>query len=304
MRERTDHTPLDGAIAAIASQQHGVISSLQLVTLGLTRSAVANRVRAGRLHPVHRGVYAVGHRLLSLRGCWMGAVLACGDRAVLSHRSAARLHGLLLGTGSAAIDVTSPTRAGRKRQGIKVHAGASLTGADVTEEDGIPCTSVPRTLLDLAEAGSSRELERAVERAVTLRIFDLIAIQEALARSSGRRGAPRLQRAVERYRPAPTWSELERAFLEICRRARLPLPEVNVPIDLYVVDFLWRELGLIVETDGHETHSSRMAKERDNRRDRRLRNLGWRVERFSWREVMYEPMAVEAELRQLLSAAA
>src|SRR4051794_18289572 len=150
----TDHTPRDAAIAALANRQHGVIALYQLVPLGLTKSAVAERVRRGRLHPVHRGVYAVGHALLTLKARWMAAVLACGEGAVLSHRSAAELLGLLKGSVWRAADVTTPTRAGRKRAGIDVHAGQTAT--DATTVDGIPCTAVPRTLLDLAETTSVR----------------------------------------------------------------------------------------------------------------------------------------------------
>ena len=295
----TDHTPLDLAIAQIATSQHGVISLLQLVALGLTKNAVTERVRAGRLHRVHRGVYAVGHAVLSSKGRWMAAVLACGEGAVLSYRSAASLHGLHRGPGRSVIDVTSPTRAGRKRNGIAVHAG-SLAERDKTEVDGIPVTAVPRTLLDLAELGP---VDRAVERAVTLQTFDLIAIRELLERSNGRRGAPRLRRAIAQYDDAPTRSELERAFLALIRRAGLPRPEVNVLVDVYEVDFLWRAQRLIVETDGHETHGTRAAIERDHKRDRRLRMLGWRVERFTWREVMHEPEAVAEALERMLSAA-
>jgi very-short-patch-repair endonuclease len=144
----------------------------------------------------------------------------------------------------------------------------------------------------------------AVASIVTLRLFDLTAINELLARSDGRRGAPRLMRAIAAYDDAPTRNDLERAFLELCLKAGLPRPEVNVPIDIYEVDFLWRAHRLIVETDGLEAHGTRAAIERDHKRDRRLRMLGWRVERFTWREVMHEPEAVAQALAQMLSAAA
>jgi very-short-patch-repair endonuclease/predicted transcriptional regulator of viral defense system len=300
----TDHTPLDRAIAALAARQHGVVALYQLVRLGLMKNAVAERVKAGRLHPVHRGVYAVGHELLTIKGRYMAAVLACGEGSVLSYRAAADLLGLVRGGAWRAIDVTSPTRAGRKRAGIAVHAARTLAPVDVTAVDRIPCTAVPRTLLDLAEATTKRELQRAIERAVTLQLFDLMAIDELLSRSNGRRGTPRLRQAIAAYDDAPTRSELERAFLEICLRASLPRPEVNARVDLYEVDFLWRAQKLIVETDGLETHGTRSAIERDHRRDRRLRSLSWRVERFTWREVMHEPGGVARELRTLLSAAA
>jgi very-short-patch-repair endonuclease len=300
----TDHTPLDAAIARLAARQHGVVALYQLVPLGLTKNAVNERVRAGRLHPIHRGVYAVGHRLLSIKGRYMAATLACGAGALLSHRSAADLQGLWRTTTWRGVDVTSPTRAGRKRAGIAVHGAKRLAPADRTVLDRIPCTAVPRTLLDLAEAASARELQRAVERAVTLKLFDLTAVNELLTRSTGRRGTTKLERAIAAYDDAPTRNELERTLLEICLGAGLPRPEVNAPVDIYEVDFLWRAQRLIVETDGLETHGSRLAIERDHRRDRRLRKLEWRVERFTWREVMHEPDYVARELRDWLSAAA
>jgi very-short-patch-repair endonuclease len=300
----TNHTPLDAAIASVAARQHGVVALYQLIQIGLKAEAVRKRVQAGRLHPIHRGVYAVGHKLLTIKGRYMAATLACGEGALLSHRSAGDLHGLLNARTWRAIDVATPTRAGRRRDGIAVHDGKRLTPVDCARVDGIPVTAVPRTLLDLAEATTQRELQRAIERAVTLKLFDLTAIDELLSRSNGRRGAHKLQKAIAAYDDAPTRNELERALLEICVAANLPRPEVNARVDLYEVDFLWRAQRLIVETDGFETHGTRMAIERDHRRDRRLRKLGWRVERFTWREVMHEPEHVAAELRDWLSAAA
>lgn len=301
MSPTSGHTPLDVEIARLASRQHGVVALCQLETAGLTASAVAKRVEAGRLHPVHRGVYAVGHRVLTLEGHWMAAVLACGEGAVLSYASAAQLWGLIRRGGSR-IHVTSPRRAGRTRKKITVHAG-KLTPQDVTAVDRIPCTSVPRTLLDLAEASPREVLTRAIERAVELDLFDLIAIRELTSRSNGRRGTRPLMNALALYDDAPTKSELERAFLELCKRFGIPRPEVNAPIDEYVVDFLWRQARLIIETDGDD-HFTKRGTAKDHKRDRRLRNLGWRVERFTWVEVVHEPHAVAKELHQLLSAAA
>jgi predicted transcriptional regulator of viral defense system len=233
----TDPTPIDVDIATLASRQHGVVALYQLNRLGLTKNAVGERVKAGRLHPIHRGVYAVGHRLVPREGRWMAAVLACGDGAVLSHASAAHLLGLLRGSG-ARIHVTSPTRAGRKRETITVHRGDTLAPQDTTSVARIPCTAVPRTLLDLAETSPQQVLTAAIEAAVKRELFDLTAIKQLLARSNGRRGAPLLQQAIALYDDAPTRSELERAFLALCKRYGIPRPEVNVPLDAYVVDFL------------------------------------------------------------------
>src|SRR4051812_10223514 len=302
----TSHTPLDVPLARLATKQHGVVAVWQLHRLGLTTDGVAKRMQAGRLHRIHRGVYAVGHRMLTTHGHWMAAVLACGEGAVLSCRDSAELWGLRRRSGRSYVDVTTPRRGGRTRRGIRVHSGANLHPDDVTTHDGIPCTTVARTLLDLAEVVDRNGLQRAVERAEALRLFDLAAITALLARSNGRRGAPALRSAIARYEDTVTRSELEDAVLAICADAHLPRPKVNAWLpELNVeVDFMWPDHRLIVETDGHEHHGTRMAIERDHRRDRRLRALGWLVERFTWREITHEPRAVEAALRELLSAAA
>src|SRR4051812_26745009 len=306
MLDETDHTPLDVAIARLATRQHGVVSLTQLCRLGLEDSTVRMRIAAGRLHRIHRGVYAVGHRVLSTEGHWMAAVLACGEGAVLSYQDAAELWAMRRRSGRTYIDVTAPRRGGRRRPRIRVHSGATLHPADVTTHRGIPCTSPARTLLDLAEVLDRNALQRAVERAEALRIFDLVAIDELLARSNGRRGAPALRAAIARYRDTVTRSDIEDALLAICANANLARPGVNVwrPELNIEVDFMWPDRRLIVEADGHETHGTRAAIERDHRRDRRLRALGWRVERFTWHEITHEPDAVAAALSQLLAAAA
>jgi len=161
---------VERAIAAIAGRQHNVVALEQLRSLGLSASTVRGRVASGRLHRVHPGVFAVGHANLTCKGRWMAAVLSCGARAVLSHRSAAALWGLRP-DNRAASDVSSHGRAGRQRAGIVAHRAAGLTPADMTAIDGIRCTSLARTLLDLAEHVSGRELERAIDRAEVLRLL-------------------------------------------------------------------------------------------------------------------------------------
>jgi Transcriptional regulator, AbiEi antitoxin/Protein of unknown function (DUF559) len=282
------------AIARLAERQHGVVSLPQLQSLGLGKAAVSRRTQAGRLTRIHRGVYAVGHGRLTGQGRWMAAVLAYGDGAVLSHRSAAALHGIRP-TSRRNIDVTVPSPSARPRPGIDVHRSATLTPADVTVVDGIPCTSVARTLLDLGEVVDERGVEKAVDQADVLRLFDLRAVEEVLSRADGRRGAPVLRRVLAEYDgPTLTDEELEERFFAICRESGLPKPAVNVWITLddgiaYKADFLWRGEGLIVETDGWASHGTRRAFEHDRRRDRRLRLAGWEVVRFTWRDVEREP---------------
>jgi predicted transcriptional regulator of viral defense system len=282
------------AIARLAERQHGVVSLAQLQLLGLSKAAVSKRSQSGRLTRIHRGVYAVGHARLTGRGRWMAAVLAYGPRSVLSHRSAAALHGIRP-TQRRNTDVTLPSPSATSRPGIDVHRSTTLTDADVTTVDGIPCTSVARTLLDLAEVVDERGVEKAIDQAEVLRVFDLREVEEVLERAGGRRGASVVRRLVADYRgPTLTDEELEEGFLALCRQASLPSPAVNEWITLddgiaYKADFLWRAERLIVETDGWGSHRTRRAFESDRRRDRCLRLAGWDVIRFTWRDVEWEP---------------
>jgi very-short-patch-repair endonuclease len=290
----------------LAERQHGVVSLSQLNALGLGKAAVAKRAANGRLHRVHRGVYAVGHARLTLPGRWMAAVLACGQKAVLSHRSAAGLWGLRP-DNRANTDVSLPSRSARPRPGIDVHRSVTLTPADRTVKDGIPCTTLARTLLDLAEVDSPRGVERAIEQAEVLRLFDLRAVEEVIARANGRRGAAVLTAVLARLEePALTDTELEERFLTLCRAASLPSPEVNewLVIDdepAIKADFLWREKRLVVETDGWESHGTRQAFERDRRRDERLKLAGYEPLRFTRRRIIAEPGGVMRTVAELLA---
>jgi very-short-patch-repair endonuclease len=228
----------------------------------------------------------------------MGAVLACGPGAALSHRDAAALHGLRP-DNRARFDVTSPRRSGRALAGIDTHRGGKLTPADLTTVRAIPSTAVPRTLLDLAEIVNQRQVERAIDRAETLGVFDLTAIQELLDRSHGRRGAQVLRRALAEE-PAFTRNDLEELMYAICRRAGVARPETNYWIDGYEADFAWPGHRLIAETDGRATHGTRHAFEHDRLRDRRLTIAGWRVVRFTWRQLRDDPDEAAATLRTLL----
>jgi predicted transcriptional regulator of viral defense system len=299
-----DEPPRDVAIGRLAERQHGVVSLAQLQLAGLSKDAVGKRVATGRLTRIHRGVYGVGHGRLTKRGHWMAAVLAYGPKPVLSHRSAAALHGIRP-DNRPKIDVTLPSPSARSRPGIDVHRSTTLEAADLTTIDGIPCTSLARTLLDLADVVDERAVEKAVNQAEVLRIFDLRAVDEVLSRAAGRRGAAVLRRVLANYDgPTLTDRELEERFLALCRRASVPRPEVNGWISLddgiaYKVDFLWRAERLGIETDGWGSHGTRQAFEHDRRRDRRLTLAGWDVVRFTWRDVEREPAEVIATLTSL-----
>ncbi|MGH2840833.1 MAG: DUF559 domain-containing protein [Solirubrobacteraceae bacterium] len=301
------HLAIDQAIDARAASQHRVVAHAQLIDLGLSANAISKRVAARRMHRVHRGVFAVGPLPLGEYGMWMAAVLACGPGALLSHRSAAALWGVRPDSRRMT-DVTT-SRQARRRDGITVQRTRTLAEADTDTVRGIPCTSLARTLLDLAEVVDRRALERALDRAEQLGLLDMRAIEDVLARNPTRRGARRLRRALADHYGGSTITknEIEELFLQICRQAGLPQPEVNVwlaiPGEEWQVDFLWRRERLVVETDGRKTHGTRQAFERDRRRDQRLMVEGWRVVRFTWRQITREPEAVAATLRGLLAQA-
>jgi predicted transcriptional regulator of viral defense system len=295
------------AAVRLATRQHGVASGAQLRELGMGTEAIQSWTRRGRLHPVHRGVYAVGRPLLTVDGSWMAAVLACGPAAVVSHRTAAALLGIR-NSSSALVEVTAPRSRGRSRAGIRVHSGATLEPRDAATVRGIPCTSVARTLLDLAGVLDRRQVERALEQAEVMRVLDVRTVEEVLGRAAGRRGGALLEAAIARFEPggSATRSELEERFLGLVRQAGLPEPRANHWIALpgggVEADFAWPEHTLVVETDGHRVHGTRHAFERDRRRDRRLLLAGWRVARVTWLQVEREPEELAGTLRGLLGA--
>lgn len=302
--------PTPAQVARLAEGQHGVVAMDQLRAIGLSERAVHDWTLTGRLHRVHQGVYAVGHARLTREGGYMAAVLACGPDAVLSHRSAADLWGLRR-NGRNRIDVTAPCRRGRSPDGIDAHRDGTLRPQDRAVVDGIPCTSVSRTLLDLAGVLNARQLRNAITAAELLRLLDLRALREVIGRSRGRRGVGRLRRALADYDAAAERAHpgLEREFLALCREADLPSPEVNAAVDLrdgsrLVPDFIWRDARLIVETDDRRSHETASAFERDRRRDQLLAAEGWRVVRCTWAQVTSEPNRLAATIRLLLSARA
>lgn len=235
------------------------------------------RVEAGRLHRLHQGVYAVGHARPPQEGLWMAAALACGEGAVVSHRSAAALWGLLR-RDSGLIEITVPSHAGkRRRDGIRLHRSRTLTPATTTGRRGIPVTKPARTIADLRDSVSEKERRRAIRQANVL-------------------GLP-LGPGVERDR---TRSDLELDFLALCKSHDIPVPEVNVKIDGIEADFLWRNANLIVETDGYIYHRGEVAFQDDRDRNLQFRLRGYEVLRLSGEQVADEPIAVATALKQRL----
>jgi very-short-patch-repair endonuclease len=295
----------DPAVARIAGGQHGVVSLSQLAASGIGTSAIARRVRSGRLHRIHRGVYAVGHRATGIEARWMAATLAGGPAAVLSHRSAGRLWGLLPG-GGAAPEVTRPGRCG-SRPGLVTREG-SLPPDEITVQRGIPVTSVSRTLFDLAAIVSSDRLGRAVNQAEVLGLTSRLSLPALVERYPGRRGNATLRNLLRDREPARgvARNRFEQRFRALLEASELPLPRFNA--DLAVagrfleVDCLWAAQRLIVELDGRAVHGTRRAFEADRERDRLLVADGWRVVRVTWAQVHGEPANLLADLRAILAA--
>lgn len=290
----------DVLVAEIAERQHGVVSVGQLRHSGIGEEAIRRRVGRGRLHRVHRGVYAVGHSALSPEGRWLAAVLAIGMgpsgqagsvlgywKAAVSHRSAACLWRLLPLTDRPTDIIVSGEGGRANRRGIRVHRSLTLIPADVTLRRGIPVTTPARTISDLRRATSAswpgaippRELRRAIRQAgvLGLRIGDDADPDRDRSRS-----------------------DLEWDFLRLCRRHDLPPPEVNVRIGPHLVDFLWREKRFVVETDGYRYHSGRAAFQDDRGRDLDLKHRGYDVLRLSERQLDEEPDRVVETLTATL----
>jgi very-short-patch-repair endonuclease len=296
--------PLDGAVAELAARQHGVVALAQLGALGLGPRGVRHRAAAGRLHRLHRGVYAVGHAHVSVQGRRLAAVFACGTNAVVSHRTAADLWGIR-GSDSRLIDVTVSPRTGRRAPaGVRLHRVRRLSPDDVTRHEEIPVTTVARTLVDLADALPADALAKAVNETEVRRLLDVTAVEEAIARANGRRGAANLHLLTDSVLQ-PTRSPLEERFLSLLREWGLPEPRVNAPVTVggrnFEVDALWPRERLIVELDGAAFHHTRRAFHADRERDLALATQGYLVVRLTWRALSREPDRVARQLRELLT---
>lgn len=294
---------VDRTVARLAEQQHGVVGRAQLKGIGLTARSIDGRLRRGRLHLVHRGVYAVGHRLLTKKGRWMAAVLACGDGAVLSHRAAGQLLGIV-SLGDGLPEVTRP-KGWRSQPGIVQHR-SPLSQDEVEVIAGIPVTGLSRTLLDLGSMLSLERLEAALNEAEVLGLTDSTSVRTLLERYPRRHGTAMLRTLLDDTRRARgvTRRELERRFAAALASTDLPHPHRNADVAVagrfFEVDCLWRAQRLIVELDGGFVHGTWRTSERDRERDRLLVADGWRVVRITWRQLRDDAPAVIADLRRLL----
>lgn len=293
---------IDDRIGELAEAQHGVVSRRQLLELGMGRGAVEDRVARNQLRRVRWGVYAVGHRPTSRESRWMVAVLSGGPGAVLSHRSAGSLW-RILPLMSIVPEVTKATRC--ERPDLKAHR-AALRADEITCLEGIPVTSPPRTILDIAALSTLRQLERALNEMEVRGITDKLSVQDLLERYPRKRGTAKLRSlfADEAVLRGITREEFEKRFAAVLAGTDLPQPRRNAHLAVdgrfFEVDCLWAEQRLIVELDGRATHGTPLAFERDKERDRRLMVEGWQVMRITWRQLHDERTRVVADLRILL----
>jgi hypothetical protein len=302
-KHQIDEQVRPGSIVELAERQHGTVARWQLFRLGFGRGAIDALIRRGWLHPVHRGVYAVGHRVLTADGHRMAAVLSCGPRAVLSHRDAAAAWGLRHHAGSR-FEVTLPFRR-KPTPGIRAHY-ARLPGDEVTRVRGIPVTIVPRTILDAAASEPRRVVERLIHEAEVNRLTDRLSLPDLLARYPGRAGTPLVRAILEdrSFGAGVPKDVFTTAFLDFLDEYDLPHPELNVHLSigehLHEIDCLYREQRVAIELDGRAVHDTARAYEADRSKDRRLAVAELRPLRVTWRQLHRERGELAADLRSVL----
>lgn len=289
-------------MADLATRQHGVVARWQLVDLGFGEDAIGVLIASARLLPLHRGVFAVGHRRVSVREGWWAALIAYGPGAVLSHRSAAAVWGIAK-QGRRPIDVTAPCgRQGhQRREGIWIHR-CRLDAEDTARCDGFPVTTVARTLFDLGEVEGIERLRAAAEEADRLHRPWLAAMGSVCERSRGRRGLrPMRTFLAGLHAPDEGRTPLEQRFAAFCRAYQFPPPHTNITLLDHEVDAFWPAAGLVVELDSWEFHRHRAAFERDRARDPKFMLAGYRTIRVTHRRLDREAQALAAEIRALLA---
>jgi very-short-patch-repair endonuclease len=285
-------------IAAVASSAKGLVTRRELLSVGITHKQIRRRLQKGALIPEYLGVYRVGHRAPSVQTSYLAAVKACGERALLSGLAAAHLYRLTMGPAPPP-EVLTHTE--RRIEGIVTHrARAGTDRRDATEYDGIPVTTVPRTLVDIAQRLTPEALARAVHEAAVRFRTRPEHIDAVLTRRPNSPGARKVRRVLRGDTPA-LLSELERAFFALLRANDLPLPITNRPTGGHYIDCRWPEHKLTVELDSYAFHNTRHSWERDRQRDREARERGDRLIRYTWEDVIERPDASVEELRRLLT---
>jgi very-short-patch-repair endonuclease len=337
---RLRHADADRAISSIASRQHGVVTRTQLVAAGVPPGVVERRVTLNRIRRLHRGVYLVSpvesmhaRALAAVLACGggpaAGAHLGAGSGAQQGAGSAAqparpptqvRSEGSVMGVGRAVashwtalnlFDLLRSRRCGNRvhvtvagmqprRPGIHIHRVRGLPLDEVTSVDGVPVTTPPRTLLDISDAMSTRDLERTVIEALGSQLTTRTALLDLLARYPRRRGSRILQSVLRSEDSVLVRSEAERLFRSLVHEAGLPEPAVNAMIGGFKVDFVWRDQRLIAEVDGAAYHSTSNRFETDRLRDRTLVAAGYRVIRVTWRQIKHERLALAVQVARAL----
>ncbi len=289
-------------MAGLARSQHGVVARRQLREIGFSDRTIDRRLERSQLHEVFRGVFVFGPRRISRKGRWVAAILASGEGAVLSHRSAARFW-RLLPPAAERVDVTCSGKRVR-RDGI-VGRRSDLREDEWVVEDGIPVTSVFRTIFDLAAVASRREVERALHEAEVRQLTDRVSLPMLLGRYPGRRGTRVLRDLLGSDAPMGiTRNEFEEAFLALVDACGLPRPRMNAPLALrgrfIEVDALWQHERLAVELDSRGVHGTKKHFETDRQRDRILVAEGYRTMRVTWWQLRDEPEESAADLKLTL----
>jgi very-short-patch-repair endonuclease len=279
-------------LARIASASHGVVTRPQLLDAGVSAHEIRWRVRTGGLLREYPGVYRVGHRAPSTEARYLAAVLAAGEGALLSGRAAAHLLGILKGT-SPAPEVTARTQ--RRIEGVTTHRSRRLQVRDATVFKGIPVTTVPRTLVDLAADLSLGALARACHEAGVRYRTTPAQVEAVLAHRPSNPGAKKLRRILHSDVHV-TLSKLEARFLEVLRNADLPLPVTNRRTGSHRVDCRWPEQQLTVELDGYRFHNSRHSWELDRRREREAQARGDDFRRYTYGDVFERPQLMLDEV--------
>jgi very-short-patch-repair endonuclease len=292
------HAARDAAARALVRSQHGVVARGQLMALGYTRREIEQRLHNGRLHHISHGVYAVGRPDLTPRGRWMAAVLACGDDAVLSHRSAAELWRIGTEEGKR-IDVSIRRKSKITRKGIKVRARPSLDAESVVVHFGIPVTRPVQTLIDLATELKILRLERAVDEADKLDLVDPETLRTALDGYVGMPGVKTLRTMLDRHTFRLSDSDLEIIFRPLALAGGFPLPLTKHRVLGYEVDFWFPDHGLVVETDGLRYHRTPSRQARMVKRDQVHTAAGIRVLRFTHWQIAHAADEVTDVLRRI-----
>jgi very-short-patch-repair endonuclease len=291
---------VDAVVGALADRQQGCVARRQLIARGITADQITRRIRDGRLRPIHRGVYLVGHAVLPPHAKEAAAILVYEGPAFISHRSSARLHRILPWPRNGDVSVTTPH--GRSRKGLIV-SNARLDARDITRVHRIPTTTAARAILECAAILPLDEDDRLEQMCAEAHAFSLAKLpdlEDQIKRNPGKRGVARLSALLRRHQPARTKLELERRLLRLVRSSDLPAPEVNAFVEGKERDMVWRAQKLVVEADSYAFHSHSRAWARDIGNSNELQLRGFIVLRFTWFDVTERPSWVIEEIRRAI----